>query len=115
MGRFFQTHLFISQITNWLKIPIGLAIMPIISHFFLELVSSLLPFHKGSQTFFLNVKNILFIFQKASLFVGSAEFEANLTNEVVIARGNILELLSPPEQVPQVLTDFFYLFLLGTR
>ena len=89
--------------------------MPIISCFFLKLVCSFLPFHKGRQAFFLNVKNILFIFKKASLFIGSAEFEANLTNEVVIARGNILELLSPPEQVPQVLTDFFNFFLLGSR
>ena len=89
--------------------------MLIISSLFLKLVSSLLPFHKGSQAFFLNVKNILFIFQKASLFIGSAEFETNLTNEVVIARGNILELLSPPEQVPKVLTDFFNFFLLGSR
>ena len=89
--------------------------MLIISRFFLKLVGSLLPFHKGSQTFFLNVKNILKIFQKTSLFISSTEFEANLTNEVVIARGNILELLPPPEQVPQVFTNFFYLFLLGSR
>ena len=115
MGYLFQAHLFISQITRWLKIPIGLAVMLIISRFFLKLVSSLLPFHKGSETFFLNVKNILRIFQKASLFIGLAEFEANLTNEVVIACGNVLELLPPPEQVPKVLIDFFNFFLLGSR
>ncbi len=79
--------------------------MPIICCFFLELANSLLPFHKGSQTFFLNVKNILRIFQKTSLFM----FGRGQSREVVTARGNIEP--SRHQSVRQGFADFSYLFL----
>ena len=89
--------------------------MPIISHFFLSWSAVFCPSIKAVRLSFLNVKISCSFFRKPLLFVGSAEFEANLTNEGGNSAWKYPELLPPPEQVPKVLTDFSIFFLLGTR